>query len=594
MKMKRILSFVLCLCIMLSVCPLSALAYYKTKTEGDFEYSPDTHYGVAVVRYKGTETDVTVPQTLGGKPVNAIEDYAFADNESLVSVSLPESVKIIGQYSFAYCYELKSINLENIEHIGNYAFSSCAVKEANLSSLKKAYPLAFCYCSKLKAVTLPKSLKKIERGLFYYCTGLENINLENIKTVGAFAFVKDKSLKSVNLKNAETIETQAFEKCSSLESITLNGNIKSIKKDAFYQTALYKKAVSENKSAFYLGEYLINAFTDRTKGEFKIKNGTALIADNAFENADGNKKATVTGVYIPDGVTSIGEKAIYNGKIKKIRFPKTLERIAANALSQSYIKKNSVSKDGCTYIKSYLIGCDKYALNIKIKKGTTIIADNALFGSIADKLVIPEGVKYIGDCAITGCQRIRYVKIPKSVKKIGENNFVNYSHLTECTCKNLQKITVNKNNKKYSSKDGVLYNKNKTVLIAYPAGSKNKSFKLPSSVKTIKNNAFAFAPYLSEVKFNSKLVTIGDTVFTNCPKFKSVTVPESVKNIGFCAFGYRYWSDDNVGGYHNESSFTVYGKKGSAAEEYCNRIVYILDYEDESDYTASPITFKEV
>ena len=213
---------------------------------------------------------------------------------------------------------------------------------------------------------------------------------------------------------------------------------------------------------------------------------------------------------------------------------------------------------------------------------------------MATKLVIPNGVKYISDEAIVGCQRMRSVEIPKSVKFIGDGNFVNSRHGVQSTCKNLTKITVDKNNKKYSSKSGVLYNKTKTVLIAYPAGNKTKSFTVPSSVKAIKKNAFAFAPYLAQIKLNSKLEEIGETAFTNCKKMKSITVPESVKKIGYCAFGRIYFSNEDSDGYSKIDGFTVYGKKGSAAEKFCKKIVFIRDYESDSDGISLPLDFKEV
>ena len=592
--MKRIISVILCMLIALSAGPLSACAYYyDIKTEGDFEYVNHRSYGVTVTEYTGNETEVVIPEKLGGKPVIAIGDYAFY-SDSITSVTLPESVTIIGQEAFSYLKKLSSINLEHIECIGPCAFSGTSLESVSLNSAKTIYYGAFWGCQSLKSVSLPDSLRKINNSVFSGCYALETVNLENLEVIGAYAFCNNKALKSINLKSIKEIQRGAFQGCESLNGITLGGSLTHIEKEAFKNTQPYKTAIDENDNAFYIGKCLINAFTDRKEGKFKVKNGTVLIADSAFSNTSYKNKELTASVYVPDSVYYIGSEAFSAKSIKKIRLPEKLKKLGVNAFTKKFIKKHSKTKNGCTYIGNVLISCDKKAFSISIKKGTVLIADGALSNALYTKLVIPSGVKYIGEDAVFRCQRLRSVSIPKSVSVIWEGNFVNSGTRVDGTCKKLTKITVNKNSKYYSSKGGVLYNKKKTELIAYPVGNKRKSFTVPSSVKTIKKDAFAFSPYLSEIKLNSSLERVGETAFKNCRRLKSVTIPESVKEIGYCAFGHCYYSDENEGGYHTEQDFTVYGKKGSEAERFCKEIVYITDYEDEGDFIAAPLKFTEV
>lgn len=94
----------------------------------------------------------------------------------------------------------------------------------------------------------------------------------------------------------------------------------------------------------------------------------------------------------------------------------------------------------------------------------------------------------------------------------------------------LKAINVNKANKKYSSKDGVLYNKKKTELIYYPNGKTTKKYTMPSSVKTIAENALTDHPYLQTLVMSKKITKVY-SVCNNMKKLKSVTLPKKVKYI---------------------------------------------------------------
>lgn len=95
----------------------------------------------------------------------------------------------------------------------------------------------------------------------------------------------------------------------------------------------------------------------------------------------------------------------------------------------------------------------------------------------------------------------------------------------------ISKITVSKNNKYLASKNGVLYNKKMTKLIWYPSNKKASSFKVPDTVKSISNYAFANSRYLQKVNLNNQLSEINEGAFKNS-SIKSINIPYSVKHIG--------------------------------------------------------------
>lgn len=94
---------------------------------------------------------------------------------------------------------------------------------------------------------------------------------------------------------------------------------------------------------------------------------------------------------------------------------------------------------------------------------------------------LPASLRSIGSYAFYG-SALRSIEIPESVTSIGDYAF--------CNCRYLAAIGVETGNRTYSSTDGVLFNKDRTVLISYPAGLESQSYSLPSRVSEIKTMAF--------------------------------------------------------------------------------------------------------
>jgi len=123
------------------------------------------------------------------------------------------------------------------------------------------------------------------------------------------------------------------------------------------------------------------------------------------------------------------------------------------------------------------------------------------------------------------------ITIPNSVTYIGANAF-RY-------CDNLTEINVDSDNTNYSSTDGVLYNKDKTILITYPEG-KTGDFTIPNGVTTIGSDAFYGCDNLTGVIIPNGVIRIGSYAFYDCWNLTSVTIPNSVTSIGDRAFS---WCD---------------------------------------------------
>ena len=209
-----------------------------------------------------------------------------------------------------------------------------------------------------------------------------------------------------------------------------------------------------------------------------------------------------------------------------------------------------------SYIQTITIGEDVTSIGAYM----FIWCDNLTSVRIADS------VKGIGDQAFAFCESLIEITIPDSVTSIGYDVFEN--------CESLTRITVDSNNPNYSSDSyGVLFDKNKTILIQYPVGNTRSSYTVPSTVEFIGDNAFEDCKNLTKsITLPDGLTDIGNDAFSGCVWIDSINIPEGVISIGDYAFFICYdlmdiiipSSVQNIGehafqGCHELTSLTIPG-----------------------------------
>ena len=223
-------------------------------------------------------------------------------------------------------------------------------------------------------------------------------------------------------------------------------------------------------------------------------------------------------VVIPDGVTCNSSFA-YCENLKSITLPSVTDQIDVQAFYN------------CKSLES-----------ITIPEGVKSIPFLAFGDCISLKSIeLPNSLEYIAHSAFVGCTNLESIFIPDKVKCIDTEVHSFDRALPSspfCSCTSLTKITVDKNNPYYcSDSDGVLYNKDKTVLVRYPAGNKKTNFIIPTSVTTIEDDAFCENTSLTSIVIPNSVTNIGSDTFLSCTGLTSITIPDSVTSIGWDAFG---------------------------------------------------------
>lgn len=155
------------------------------------------------------------------------------------------------------------------------------------------------------------------------------------------------------------------------------------------------------------------------------------------------------------------------------------------------------------------------------------IEESAFYGcSEITSVTIPNSVTYISKTAFYGCTGLTSVTIPDSLKEISGSAFG--------ACTGLTSINVSADNNYYCSVDGILFNKNKTILVIYPGG-KQGAYTIPNGVTNIGRSAFDGA-ILTSVTIPNGVIHIDKSAFYQCAGLTSVIIPNSVLDIDDHAF----------------------------------------------------------
>ncbi len=191
--------------------------------------------------------------------------------------------------------------------------------------------------------------------------------------------------------------------------------------------------------------------------------------------------------------------------------------------------------------------------SITISNGVTTIGEYAfVFCDNLTAVSIPNSVTSIKQYAFKSCPGLSHIDVPDTVEEIGNGAFIDCINLTSFAIPNnlnslgdvvflncpLVDFTL-KSNSYFSVIDGVLFNKEVTVLRYFPSAKSSDAYAIPEGVTMIEIAAFAYAAKLTEITIPESLTTIQQNAFAYCTALKTLTIPKNVVQISFFAFSYN-------------------------------------------------------
>ena len=282
--------------------------------------------GYYSLSYSGL-TQLDIPDS-----VEEIQTYALAGCTNLTSVVIPGNVKELGSYAFENCTNLKAVTIqEGVEWSEHYTFSNCAKLEHIVLPESFIYPAQYMFsgCTSLKTAVLPSTLTKIPGSMFAGCSSLTAIVIpEGVTNIMDSAFKGCSSLTTLTIPDkVERIESNAFSGCSKLTEVTMGTGVKMVWNNAFYKCENIEKVHIRDLAAWCAIDfkeddsnpvfYAENFYVDGQRvTKLVIPAGVTRVNAYTFVNCN-----DLTSVTIPDGVESIEGNAFYRcPKVRKIIF----------------------------------------------------------------------------------------------------------------------------------------------------------------------------------------------------------------------------------------------------------------------------------
>ena len=411
-------------------------------------------------KYHGDANAVVIPDG-----VTSIGDFAFQNCESLTAVKIADSVTSIGNFAFWGCGALASVYIpDGVTSIGDGAFQACDALAAidlpesvmylgrcafntntrtstptpasepmnqawseehediqeHTADDEPAIPEPPCepvspitdfeiengvlkkYLGKSETVVIPEGVvTSIGNYAFWECKSLTSIYIpDGVTSIGNGAFCGCEALTSIKIPDSVTsIGNHAFARCEALTSIEIPDSVEEIGKYAFPSNTAIR-----NKSSV-----IIPPISD-----FDIEH-------NTLKRYLGKSNSVV----IPDGITSIGDKAFLDCKsLTSIVIPDGVASIEDDAFCGCKSLTSIVIPDGVTSIGNEAFEFCESLTSIVIPDSVTSIGHSAFaWCESLTSIEIPDSVTSIGDDAFERCESLKSVKIPESVTHIGKDAF---------------------------------------------------------------------------------------------------------------------------------------------------------------------------
>lgn len=463
---------------------------------------------------------------------------AFLECKQIVQIEFFEALNYIGDFAFAYARNLRYINLlavENFPRLGNAVFAevdngNVATIYANgslLTQLKSDEKWKLYTVKSNTVITEDMELQLAGDGEYYRL----------VKYLKSYVDVVVPS----NYNNIEIREINSYAFSEKTIRIILPNTIRKVNSYAFSSSnnSMLSTIIFEDNSQ--LENVSANAFDrcDRLSIIIITQEQSPTFHENAF-----NQNSSIISIYVPsmENYIDFSFEQCHLRNIENVESDFVYFQVAEGVVIDAYIGADSIVQIPTTLDGQEVIAVAEYAINSTVEKviidqSVRYIYDNAFSAqrynqeyvlfALKEVEIIGQTLIGIGQNIFWGSQ-ISVIDIPASIQDISCSAFVN--------CLNLNAINVASDNQQYCSDNGVLYSKEKDVIVNYPSGRLNVQYSIADTVQEIAAYAFESAINLVKLNFNDNLETIGKYALYGCTSLLDVSLPNGILRIEEFAF----------------------------------------------------------
>ena len=343
-----------------------------------------------------------------------------------------------------------------------------------------------------------------QEGQFYYSINSDRPSEVTIVKENSYSSISGELIIPSTVTHGEYtytvtgIDQFAFSNCSEITSVSIPSSMITIGWDVFIGTAFYNDPSNWVDNALYVDNCLIAVKPEVAGETYEIAEGTRVIGEGAFY-----KCSSLTSVTIPSSVISIGYGAFIDcSSLSSVSIPSSVKYVGGNVFDGTALYNDASNwVDNVLYVDNCLINAKRDLSGAyNIAEGTRIIAEQAF--------------SYTSLTSVT---------VPSSVVNIGPRAFYSIDNLTD--------IQVESGNTAYLSENGILHNADKTVLLCYPEGKKDRTLTIPANLKSFGDNSFG-NEYLSTIEWNAVNFTdFSYNIFPEWPYVSTLVIGEGVEHI---------------------------------------------------------------
>lgn len=456
---------------------------------------PSLVQGIPVVSIKATtfQNNATITQLTISSGIEIIDEYAFRNMANLQVIMIPNSVGLIGKGIFAQCPKLSSIT---VPFIGQQEHASAGTKEALFSYWFTAVTYA-------NSILIRQYADSGDIMTTYMPSSLVQVTITKATHLKKGVFRRVSMIQTLDLGNVvKGIEPQALMDCYQLTTLLQTNAIESIAGYSLDDTQWYQ---NQPEGFVVVGKVLY-----RYKGSVPqhlnvFPSGLVMIGDFAFEY-----QPTLETLVLPEGIQVIGKGAFQSASsLRSVSLPSSLLMIDDHAFASN-------SSLETIQFPPLLQSIGQYAF----------FENRVLEGTVT----LPSSLQFLGEGAFMSCYKVKEYIIPATLHAIG--------HLAFHRSFDLIRFIVDANNPHYQSLEGVLYSKDGTRLIQYPANGELLTFVIPASVQTIEEGAFSNAQNLEHITMNDHVVSIGEYTFAFASALRTIQLSNALVEIPSFAFLY--------------------------------------------------------